>query len=44
MRFSLDAKQLHAQVRVVDALDPASGVTTAASFVVAAGQPGASAA
>jgi alkaline phosphatase D len=41
MRFALDAKQLQMQVRVVDALDPASGVTTAARFVVDAQQPGA---
>ena len=41
MRFALDAKQLQMQVRVVDALDPASGVTTAARFVVNAQQPGA---
>ena len=41
MRFALDAKQLQMQVRVVDALDPLSGVTTAARFVVEAQQPGA---
>lgn len=42
MRFRLDAKQLQMQVRVVDnALDPASGITTAAQFVVDAEQPGA---
>ena len=42
MRFALDAKQLQAQIRVVDnALDPASGITTAARFVVDAAQPGA---
>jgi alkaline phosphatase D len=41
MRFALDAKKLRAQVRVVDnALDPASGITTAASFVVDAARPG----
>jgi alkaline phosphatase D len=42
MRFALDAKQLQMQVRVVDnALDPASGITTAARFVVDASRPGA---
>jgi len=42
MRFSLDAKQLQMQVRVVDnALDPASGITTAARFVVDPLKPGA---
>jgi len=41
MRFALDAKQLQMQVRVVDALDPASGVTTAARFTVDAATPGA---
>ena len=41
MRFALDAKQLQMQVRVVDALDPASGVTTAARFVLDAGSAGA---
>ena len=41
MRFALDAKQLQAQIRVVDnALDPASGITTAARFVVDAARPG----
>ena len=43
MRFRLDAKQLEAQVRVVDdARDPASGIATAARFVVDAAKPGAS--
>jgi alkaline phosphatase D len=42
MRFTLDAQQLQASLRVVnDALDPASGITTAARFVVAAAKPGA---
>jgi alkaline phosphatase D len=41
LRFGVDAKRLEAQVRVVDALDPASGVLTAASFVVDAARPGA---
>jgi alkaline phosphatase D len=42
MRFALDATQLQVQVRVVDnALDPASGITTAARFVVEAARPGA---
>ena len=42
MRFSLDAKQLRASVRVVDnALDPASGITTAARFTTEASRPGA---
>ena len=42
VRFTLDAKRLQAQLRVVDnALDPASGVATAASFVVDAARPGA---
>jgi len=41
MRFALDAKQLQMQVRVVDALNPASGVTTAARFTVDAAKPGA---
>jgi alkaline phosphatase D len=42
VRFTLDAKQLQAQLRVVDdALDPASGIATAASFVVEAARPGA---
>ena len=45
MRFSLDTKQLQAQLRVVDnALDPASGITTAARFTTEAGRPGANAA
>ncbi|MEO6744197.1 MAG: alkaline phosphatase, partial [Caldimonas sp.] len=42
VRFRLDAKQLEAQLRVVDRpLDPASGVTTAARFVVDPAKPGA---
>jgi len=42
LRFALDAKQLQMQVRVVDnALDPASGITTAARFAVDALKPGA---
>jgi alkaline phosphatase D len=42
VRFTLDAKRLLAQLRVVDnALDPTSGIRTAASFVVEAGRPGA---
>jgi alkaline phosphatase D len=42
MRFALDASRLQMQVRVVDnALDPASGITTAARFVVEASRPGA---
>ena len=42
MRFTLDAKQLQAQLRVVDnALDPASGITTAARFTTEASRPGA---
>jgi alkaline phosphatase D len=42
MRFTLDAKQLQAQIRVVDnPLDPASGISTTARFVVHAGRPGA---
>ena len=41
MRFALDPQQLQMQVRVVDALDPLSSVTTAAQFVVEAGRPGA---
>jgi alkaline phosphatase D len=41
MRFALDAKQLQMQVRVVDALNPTSGVTTAARFTVDAARPGA---
>ena len=41
MRFALDAKQLQMRVRVVDnALDPASGIATAARFVVEAARPG----
>lgn len=42
MRFTLDPAQLQAQIRVVDdALDPASGISTAARFIVEAGRPGA---
>ena len=41
MRFTLDAQQLDARLRVVDALDPASGLATAACFVVEATRPGA---
>jgi alkaline phosphatase D len=42
VRFTLDTKLLKAQLRVLDnALDPASGIRTAASFVVEAGRPGA---
>jgi len=42
MRFALDAKQLRAQIRVVDnALDPSSGISTSARFAVEAGRPGA---
>jgi alkaline phosphatase D len=42
VRFTLDAKRLHAQLRVVaDPLDAKSACTTAASFVVEAGRPGA---
>jgi len=42
-RFALDAKALHARLRVVDApLDPASAIRTEARFVVEAGKPGAS--
>jgi alkaline phosphatase D len=41
VRFALDAKRLQAQLRVVDdALDPASGVSTAARFIVDAARPG----
>ena len=40
-RFTLDAKTLQAQLRVVDdVLDPASAIRTAAGFVVEAGTPG----
>ncbi len=43
--FELDAKQLRASLQVVDRpADPASGVTTAARFVVDAAKPGATAA
>ena len=42
IHFVLDAKQLHAKLQVVnDVLDPASGITTAARFVVDAARPGA---
>ena len=42
MRFTLDARQLQAHVRVVDnALDPSSGITTAARFTTEASLPGA---
>ncbi|MBC8055363.1 MAG: alkaline phosphatase D family protein, partial [Rhizobiales bacterium] len=42
VRFTLTAAQLQAHLRTVDnALDPASGIATAARFVVEAGQPGA---
>jgi alkaline phosphatase D len=45
VRFTLDAAQLRAQLRVVDnPFDPASGLSTAARFVVEAGRPGAVAA
>ncbi len=41
MRFALDAKQLRVQLRVVvDALDPSSGITTVARFVVDAARAG----
>ena len=41
MRFKLTPQELRAQIRVVDnALDPASGITTAAQFVVDAQRPG----
>jgi len=41
MRFTLGGAQLQAQLRVVDnALDPASGISTAARFVVEAARPG----
>jgi alkaline phosphatase D len=41
-RFTLGAKTLQAQLRVVDdVLDPASAIRTAAGFVVEAGTPGA---
>jgi alkaline phosphatase D len=40
MRLAVDAKQVQMQVRVVDALDPSSGVTTAARFTVDAAKPG----
>ena len=45
MRFTLDAKALQVQLRVLDdALDPASAIRTAARFAVEAGRPGAQAA
>ncbi len=45
VRFRLDAKRLEARLRVVDdSRDPASGVRTAATFVVDAARPGAVAA
>ena len=45
MSFELDTKQLRASMQVVDRpADPASGVATAARFVVDAARPGASAA
>jgi len=41
VRFTLDGRQLSAALRVVDdALDPASGIRTAARFTVEAGRPG----
>ena len=41
MRFALDAKQMQVQLRVVDdARDPASGISTAARFMVDAAKPG----
>ena len=43
VRFSLDARMLQAQLRTVtDIDDPSSAVTTAASFGVEHGSPGAS--
>jgi alkaline phosphatase D len=45
MRLKLTPQELRAHIRVVDnALDPASGITTAARFVVDAARPGAVAA
>ena len=45
VRFALDAKQMPVQLRVVDnALDPSSGIATAASFTVDPNRPGAVAA
>ena len=42
VHFSLDARRLQARLRVVDdPLDPASGIRTAARFVVEAGRAGA---
>lgn len=44
VQFTLDAKALQAQLRVVDdPLDPSSAVRTAAAFAVEAGRPGAQA-
>ena len=44
VHFALDGERLRARLRVVDdPLDPASGVRTAARFVVAAGRAGAEA-
>jgi alkaline phosphatase D len=41
IRFTLDPKQLHASLRILDdALDPASGISTAARYVVDATRPG----
>ena len=45
VRFALDAKQMRVQLRVVDnALDPSSGIATAANFTVDPARPGAVAA
>ncbi len=45
VRFELDRQQLRASIEVVDRpLDPESGITTAARFVVDAARPGAVAA
>lgn len=45
VRFTLDAKRMDAQLRVLDdALDAQSGISTPARFVVEAAQPGAQAA
>jgi len=42
VRLALEPNALHARLRVLDeVLDPASGIRTAASFVVEAGRPGA---
>jgi alkaline phosphatase D len=41
MSFELDAKQLRVRLRSVDRpVDPASGITTVARFVVDPGRPG----